>query len=188
MKKAEEAEKKAKGRTPRKESTKRAFRTYLEVLDTADWLRGKLRGQLEYFDLRMREFRLLETLYHDGPQYQQELAERVGCGGQGVVRMVRYLERWGWVKREAANLAKAADNERAERGRAVMVVELTEVGRKHLEFVFPKHTKVVKCYMRALEGREQETLGRLLRKLRAGDAVEFLREMSVDEGDEELRW
>lgn len=188
MKKPEGAGKKTGGRMTRKNATKRAFGTYLELLDTADWLRGKLRGQLEYFDLRTREFRLLETLYHEGPQYQQELAKRVGCSRQTIFRIVKDLEEWGWLKREARNLPKEGDDERSERGRAVMAVDLTEKGRRHLEFVFPKHTKVVKCYMRALEGREQETLGRLLRKLRAGDAVEFLREMSWDEGDAELRW
>jgi hypothetical protein len=35
-----------------------------------------------------------------------------------------------------------------------------------------------------LDGREQETLSRLLGKLREGDAVEFLREIRMQEAEE----
>ena len=39
--------------------------------------------------------------------------------------------------------------------------------------------------MRALDGREQETMSRLCRKLRAGDAAKFLREIRMMDEDEE---
>ena len=39
--------------------------------------------------------------------------------------------------------------------------------------------------MRALDGREQETMSRLCRKLRAGDAAKFLREIRMVDEDEE---
>jgi hypothetical protein len=46
-----------------KEKTLLAFRAYLDLLDTAEWLRGYMRAPLESFDLTMGGFRLLELLY-----------------------------------------------------------------------------------------------------------------------------
>jgi DNA-binding MarR family transcriptional regulator len=64
-------------------------------------------------------------------------------------------------------LAKAKRGQRRE-GRRVIMVETTRAGRKLLKVVLPGHAKVVKALMRALDGREQETLGRLCVKLREG--------------------
>jgi hypothetical protein len=47
--------------------TKRAFRAYQDVLDTAEWFRRKLRDQLETFGLTLWEFRLLELIYREEP-------------------------------------------------------------------------------------------------------------------------
>jgi hypothetical protein len=46
---------------------------------------------------------------------------------------------------------------------------------------FPKHAKVVNSLMRTLDGREQETLRRLLQKLREGDIVKFVEEIRMRE-------
>jgi len=43
---------------------------------------------------------------------------------------------------------------------------------------FPKHAKVVNSLMRTLDGREQETLRRLLR---GGDIVKFVKEIRMRE-------
>lgn len=42
-------------------------RAYLDVLDTAQWLRDWLRGQLAGFELDLLGLRVLEMLYRDGP-------------------------------------------------------------------------------------------------------------------------
>jgi|ERR1039458_4538835 hypothetical protein len=52
-------------RPTQKEKTQRAFRGYLDLIDTAEWMLGRMRGQLESFDLTMG-FRLLEMLYREG--------------------------------------------------------------------------------------------------------------------------
>lgn len=82
----------------------------------------------------------------------------------------------------------AADVLITEQGRRVTGVDLTAEGRKKIADVFPKHTKVAKCYFRALDGREMETLGRLCGKLREGDAVKFIREFHLDDPAENLDW
>jgi len=71
--------------------------------------------------------------------------------------------------------------------RRVRLVRLTEEGRKLIAYVLPRHKKVVKCEMRTLEGREQVTLSRLLRKLREGDILKWYREIHMLDEDEKPR-
>lgn len=47
-----------------------------------------------------------------------------------------------------------------------------------------RHAKVVKAYMRALEGREQQTLAELCRKLREGNVMKFISEMEHEDAEE----
>jgi DNA-binding MarR family transcriptional regulator len=62
-------------------------------------------------------------------------------------------------------------------GRKIVLVVLTEEGLRMMERVLPVYVKRIKCEMRALDGREQLNLCRLLRKLRRGDAVRWIREL-----------
>ena len=66
----------------------------------------------------------------------------------------------------------------------MVLVRLTEEGEKLIAYVFARHRKVVKAEMRALEGREQETLSRLCRKLKEGDIVKFFKEIRMRDADE----
>jgi hypothetical protein len=102
------------GRISQRGKTLRAFRTFLDLLDTAELLRSQLRGPLEAFGLTIPGFRLLEMLYRDGPTFM----------------------------------------------------------------------------MLGLEGREQETLSGLLKKLREGDAVKYVKEMMKrdEEWEEGSEW
>jgi|HubBroStandDraft_6_1064221.scaffolds.fasta_scaffold05286_7 DNA-binding MarR family transcriptional regulator len=72
-------------------------------------------------------------------------------------------------------------------GRKIVLVVMTEEGLKMMEQVLPVYVKRIKSEMRALDGREQLTLCRLLRKLRRGDPVRWIRELHrKDEGAWEI--
>jgi DNA-binding MarR family transcriptional regulator len=168
--------------------TVRACRAYLELQLTADRMQEELRERMEYFDLKPLEFRVMERLHHEGPQYQEQLAKMLSCGKRKIQHAVGMLERRGWVRRETAKLPKSEGNKKSEHGRAVKWLKLTKEGAKHIAYVFPKHAKVVKSYMKALDGREQETLARLCQKLREGDVLRFVKEMMLGDWPENLDW
>ncbi|MGB8540801.1 MAG: MarR family transcriptional regulator [Candidatus Acidiferrales bacterium] len=165
--------------------TSRAFRAYVDLMDTADWLRQEMSEQLWRWDLSMLQFRVLETLYNQGPQHQQELSRKFRCSKQNVASVLDRLKKDGWIRRESASLPRTsqanwvnpkAKKERAAGGRRVVNVMLSPEGRRIFPDTFRKHSKVVKARMRALEGREQYTLSRLCRKLRQGDILRFVQE------------
>src|SRR5690348_1330854 len=57
----------------------RSFRVYLDLLDTAEWLRRQFVEQLEAFDLTIDGFRLLDVLYREGPITTEEFCQRRRC-------------------------------------------------------------------------------------------------------------
>ena len=193
-------------RPTQKEKTLRAFRAYLDLVDTAEWIRGQLRGQLESFDLTMGGFRLLEMVYREGPVSIVAAAEKRGCQRQNMDVIIARLVERGWVRRTVSTRPPADGRERrpakAQRGQSssaggsgpagklgggqrVGVVSLTPLGKKFIGNVLPRHAKVVKALMRALDGREQESLSRVCRKLRAGDVLRFVSEMTHEEIEDE---
>jgi DNA-binding MarR family transcriptional regulator len=177
-----------------KDKTVRAFQAFLDVMDTADWFKNELRGPLESFDLTMGGFRLLEMLYREGALTVPDVARRRLCTRQNIGFVISGLEERGWVRQmvvkvpaavlKESRLSKLRRGIRRD-GPRVSVVGLTKSGKNFAGNVLPRHVKVVKALMRALDGREQESLSKMCRKLREGDAVKFLREMQMMDEEEE---
>ncbi|MFZ0737656.1 MAG: MarR family transcriptional regulator [Candidatus Acidiferrales bacterium] len=190
--------------------TQRAYQAYVDLMDTAEWLRDEFSGQLASFDLTMMEYRVMERIYRRGPQYQTDISRRFRCSKQNIAWVVSRLEDLGRVRRVTARLRAKAPAERrayakapagrsgkgtARRrsrakatGRRIIHVHLTPEGRELFANVFPKHAKYVKAEMRTLEGREQKTLSHLCRKLRGGDVEKFFREFRMMDWNEGPDW
>jgi DNA-binding MarR family transcriptional regulator len=176
----------------REERTERALRGYTALLDTADWLKAEVRAPLESFGLTLAEFRLLEVLHREGALPVVDLARRRGSKWHNVAAMIEGMEGRGWLRRgvvtlppvefERAHLAKSRRNQR-RRGRRLTVVALTAEGKTFLKQVLSIHAKLVKALMRALDGREQDSLFRNCRKLREGNPVRFFAELTHEDDD-----
>jgi MarR family 2-MHQ and catechol resistance regulon transcriptional repressor len=177
-------------RMTQREKTLRAFRVYLDLIDTAEWMKGELRGQLECFDMTFPGFRVMEILLREGPVGMADAARYRGCNRQNLDVVVARLERNGWVRQELVRRrpVRVKRSQLPKRlrgkprpGRQIAMISLTPAGEKFMENFLPKHAKMVKSFMRALEGRDQEALGRLCRKLREGDVVKFCSEIRRDD-------
>jgi DNA-binding MarR family transcriptional regulator len=181
--------------TPR-ERAKRAFRAYIDLLETAEWVKGQMYGPLLLYDLSMGDFRLLELLHRVGTSFVPDIARRRGLHRQAIDVTIARLTRRGFVRRLIVRLppvefqrAHVRGSKRGERrvGVRTSAVGLTKTGKRFIADVLPNHTKMVKALMRALDGRDQDTLSRLCRKLRAGNPVRFFAELTheyVDADDE----
>ena len=176
-----------------REKTQRAMQAYMELIDTADWLRGELRVPLEFFGLTMGELRLLEMLNREGALFVPDVARRRKARPQNMKATIKHLEERGWVRRmivalppvpfEESHRAKSKRSERRE-GKRVSVVGLTASGKKFVREVLPRHSKLVKSLLRALDSREQMSLSWMCRKLREGDVVKFLREIRMQDEED----
>jgi MarR family transcriptional regulator, 2-MHQ and catechol-resistance regulon repressor len=176
-----------------KEKTQRAMQAYMDLIDTADWLRGELRVPLEFFGLTMGELRLLEMLNREGALFVPDVVRRRNTKRQNMKAMIKQLEERGWVGRmmvalpsvefEKSHWPKPKRGEKRE-GRQVSVVGLTASGKKFIREVLPRHSKLVKSLFRALDSREQISLSRMCRKLREGDVVKFYREITHEDEED----
>ena len=58
-------------------------------------------------------------------------------------------------------------------------------GEKFIGNVLPKHSKLVKALMRVLDAREKQSLSRICRKLREGDVLKFVSEITHEDVEDE---
>ena len=104
-----------KRRPTQREKTQRAWGAYLDLADTADWIRRELRGPLEVFGLTMEEFRLLAMLYRDGPVTISMAAEKRERNRQNMHLTIRSAEEFGWVRRQIVRLRRGKRKKAARR-------------------------------------------------------------------------
>ena len=121
----------------------------------------------------------LQTQCRPGPGAHSRLTRR------GFVR--RLIVRLPPVDPDRAHVA-ASKRREPRVGIRTSAVGLTKLGHKFIAEVLPNHTKMVKALLRALDAREQDSLSRLCRKLRVGNAVRYFAEFTheyVYEDDED---
>jgi len=108
-------------------------------------------------DLTPSQFAVLEALYHLGPMTQGEVSQKVLKSGSNMTTVIDNLERDGLARRE-----------RDAQDRRVIHVHLTEAGSSKVEAVFPGHVAALVEEFSVLSATEQETLGKLCKKLGKG--------------------
>lgn len=109
---------------------------------------------IENYGLTEPQFSVLETLGHLGTMTFSQLCKKQLVSGGNMTVVVDNLEKQGLVARK-----------HCEEDRRAIYVELTRKGEGLFRDIFPKHAKVVAGLASALTEREQEELGRLLKKL-----------------------
>ncbi|HXU48659.1 MAG TPA: hypothetical protein VN727_06395 [Candidatus Binatia bacterium] len=170
-----------------REKSERAFQAYLDLLDAADYMKARVYDQLADHGLTIRGVRVLELLHRQGPALLMVIAQKCQWKRQNLDVIVKGLADDGWVeaKRLKVEELETLGVEIPEGdGRPLSLLSLTEQGAAFAARFLPRHAKVIKAYMRALEGREQRTLSQLCRKLREGDAVKFISEMEHEDAEE----
>ncbi|MFZ3201344.1 MAG: MarR family transcriptional regulator [Candidatus Acidiferrales bacterium] len=162
-----------------------AYAAYKELMSAAEKMRYETGRQLANFELGTSEFQVLEMVYHEGPKHKRAIAERLGFSDQACGWVIARLEAEGWVRRSEGSLPPAEGPRAKGVGRRIVLVNLTEEGEKLIANVFPKHVKLIRSELRVLQGREQVTLSRICRKLRRGDVMKFVDEITAVDIEEE---
>jgi DNA-binding MarR family transcriptional regulator len=178
-----------------REKTRRAMQAYLDLIDTAEWLKSELRPPLGSFDLTLGEFRVLELLNRKGPLTVRDAARERKASVRNLKATSMYLERRGWVRRVVVTLPPAPfeqthqakwKKDQKRKGRRTGVMALTDSGKRFVRDVMPSHLKMMTALLRVLDGREQLSLSRLCGKLRSREALlKFLQEIRMVDEDQE---
>jgi DNA-binding MarR family transcriptional regulator len=166
----------------------KTVQAYLELLDTGSWFRFQVQEQLAEFDLDVEDFRFLELLDREGPMTATAIAARRWCSRQSVLKLAHRLEECGWVSLETVRLPAAEIDEnrlakihrgKTRAGRKAAQLSLTEEGERLMRTVIPRHAKLVYAFMLAIPAHDVDRLVRTCRKLRDGDVVKLLKEITL---------
>lgn len=132
----------------------RALDAFIKLTRAVNRLVASLDASLADQGLTGSQLAVLEAVLHLGPMSQTALCEKLLLSGGNLTLVVTNLEKAGWVKRE-----------RTAEDRRVVIVSLSREGRRLIERIFPTHARRIAELFGALSAAEQETLGRLCKKL-----------------------
>ena len=132
----------------------RALDTWIKLTRAMDSFGARLAGHGTCSDVTVSQFGVLEALHHLGPLRQGEISVKLLRSGGNTTLVVDNLEARGLVQRT-----------REANDRRVVTVSLTEAGEALIAELFPQHVCAIVEEMSVLTADEQETLGRLCRKL-----------------------
>jgi MarR family 2-MHQ and catechol resistance regulon transcriptional repressor len=132
----------------------RALNTYIKLMRAADSLLVRLQQRGTMGGLTITQFGTLELLLHKGPLPQHEICRKLLKSGGNITLVVDNLVKKGLVVRE-----------RSTTDRRVVMIELSAKGRLLIEDLFPDHARSIAEELSVLTLEEQDTLGRICRKL-----------------------
>jgi MarR family transcriptional regulator, 2-MHQ and catechol-resistance regulon repressor len=115
----------------------------------------------------MGQFRVLEALLMHGPLRQDSMSELIVMDPGNLRYFTAGLEK-------AVLIVKRPDEE----DKRQVMIHLTPQGRALITKVFPRHAKLVRAEMATLGAREQEVLSRICQKLREGNPLKFISEIT----------
>ena len=132
----------------------RALDAYIKLTRAVSSVEARLAPALATAALTPTQLGVLEALLHLGPLGQRVLGDKLLTSGGNITTVVDNLEARGLVRRE-----RRGDDRRQ------VTVHLTPEGRRLITKVFPNHVRAIVDAFSALAPNEQETLGRLAKKL-----------------------
>lgn len=149
-------EKQASGRQTK---ARQALETYTVLVRATESTTARIHKHLEASGLTISQFGVLEALYHIGPLCQKDLAVKILKTSGNLTMVIDNLEKSVLVRRE-----------RDTHDRRLLVISLTDTGRKLISRIFPKHAAIVEREMSVLSQAEQKALAKLCKKLGLGES------------------
>jgi MarR family 2-MHQ and catechol resistance regulon transcriptional repressor len=132
----------------------RALRTYVKLMRAAESVTARTHRHLSSTGLTISQFAVLEALYQLGPLSQREIGQKILRSSGNITMVIDNLEK-----------SELARRERNEADRRFFIVHLTDKGYNLINKIFPPHAAVIAENLGALTAAEQDTLGRLCKKL-----------------------
>ena len=132
----------------------RALNTYVKLMRAAESVTARTHRHLSSTGLTISQFAVLEALYQLGPLSQREIGQKILRSSGNITMVIDNLEKNSLVRRV-----------RNDADRRFFFVHLTDKGYNLINKIFPPHAAVIAKDLGVLTAAEQETFGRLCKKL-----------------------
>lgn len=143
-----------RGRYRGNKAETRALKTYVKLMRAAESVTSRTHRHLASTGLTISQFAVLEALYQLGPLSQRDIGQKVLRSSGNITMVIDNLEKNKLVRRQ-----------RNKADRRFYIVHLTDKGYDLINSVFPPHAAVIAEDLGVLTAAEQDTLGRLCKKL-----------------------
>jgi MarR family 2-MHQ and catechol resistance regulon transcriptional repressor len=141
-----------------------ALSTFIKLMRATESVSADVHRRLTDCSLSISQLGILEALYHLGPMCQRDLAAKILKSAGNITMVIDNLEKRDLVSRD-----------KDPGDRRYVVISLTARGQKLIADIFPAHRERIEERMKALNARELQTLGRLLKKLGRGGSKALVR-------------
>lgn len=131
-----------------------ALNTYIALMRTSETLTARIHEHLKDHNLTVRQFAVLEALYHLGTMRQNDLAEKMLCTPGNITGVIDTLEEMGLVTRQG----ESGD-------RRCKQLLATTAGKKLIKKIMPKHVAQVVTAFSGLSCEEQCLLTEFCKRL-----------------------
>lgn len=134
-----------------------ALDTYIKLKRATDSVTSRINAHLSNYGLTVSQFGILEALHHLGPMCQRELGGKILKSTGNITFILDNLAKRNLVRRQ-----------RDTDDRRFITIHLTDDGDALIRRIFPLHVEIVAQEIGVLDRPEQESLGRLCRKVGLG--------------------
>jgi len=131
-----------------------ALNTYTKLMRAAESVTSRVSRIMAAAGLTISQFGVLEALHHKGPLCQRDIASKILKSTGNITLVIDNLEKQGLVRRD-----------RISDDRRYLTVSLTQKGQTVISSSFANVEAAIVAELAALATTEQETLGRLCKKL-----------------------
>ncbi|MBU8918448.1 MarR family transcriptional regulator [Bacillus sp. FJAT-29953] len=128
---------------------------FLVLMQTSKAIHERIKDEIAKNNLGITEFSVLEVLYQKGKQTIQQIGNCILISSGSMTYVIDKLEKRGLLCRNAC-----PDDRR------VIHVTLTDAGNGLMDEIMPKYHEFVNSMFDSLNSDEEETLVRLLKKVR----------------------
>jgi MarR family 2-MHQ and catechol resistance regulon transcriptional repressor len=135
-------------------SEAKALNTYVKLMRATESVTARAHRQLSSFGLTISQFGVLEAIYHLGSMSQSEIGQKILRSSGNMTMVIDNLEKRKLVRRE-----------RNRADRRFFFIHLTDEGKKLISSIFPSHAAKIARELDVLTPAEQQTLGKLCKKL-----------------------
>lgn len=135
-------------------TSKLALNTYTKLMRGAESVTVRVGRKMSDAGLTISQFGVLEALLHKGPLCQRDVASKILKSTGNITLVIDNLEKQGLVRRE-----------RSLEDRRFCTIILTDKGRALIEVTFAEVEAAIVAEMGVLTDEEQQTLGRICKKL-----------------------
>jgi len=131
-----------------------SLKSFVVLMKSSKAVQEKIKKDTSSYGMHTSEFTVLEALYHKGKQTVRQISDAVLISSGSITYVIDKLEVKNYLERI-----------HCKEDRRVVYIQITDLGKKFMDEVFPKHQKVIEDMFSGISLEEKVVLIDLLKRV-----------------------